>query len=97
NNEWVHVFPEGRLSLDVVQEPPLHQFRWGIARLIMESETPPLVLPFWHQVTFAENAPLRSIFTTRLRGMDKLMPEYRLIKHVPLLVKNVDVLCREAS
>ncbi|KAI8813486.1 acyltransferase-domain-containing protein [Cladochytrium replicatum] len=72
NNEWVHVFPEAK----IVQEPGLDKFRWGIARLIMESKTPPLVLPFWH------------------RGMDKVMPENRLLK-IPIPGNNVDLLFAE--
>lgn len=32
----------------VNQTNELLKFKWGVARLIMESETPPLVLPFYH-------------------------------------------------
>ncbi|EGF80948.1 hypothetical protein BATDEDRAFT_19447 [Batrachochytrium dendrobatidis JAM81] len=44
NNRWVHIFPEGRVN----QAETMLRFKWGIARLVMDSKTPPLVLPFYH-------------------------------------------------
>ncbi|KAJ3092733.1 hypothetical protein HK102_003608 [Quaeritorhiza haematococci] len=41
----VHIFPEGRVN----QDPKMIRFKWGVARLLMESKTPPVVLPFWHE------------------------------------------------
>ncbi|KAI9089385.1 acyltransferase-domain-containing protein [Phlyctochytrium arcticum] len=44
-NGWVHIFSEGKVN----QERDMLAFRWGIARLIMETKVPPLVIPFWHK------------------------------------------------
>ncbi|KJH45763.1 Acyltransferase [Dictyocaulus viviparus] len=40
-NGWVHMFPEGRVSVDALR------FKWGVGRLIMETVIPPLVIPIW--------------------------------------------------
>ncbi|QIX00515.1 hypothetical protein AMS68_006032 [Peltaster fructicola] len=42
---WVHIFPEGKIH----QHPEKHMryFKWGIARLILESEPCPDVVPIW--------------------------------------------------
>ncbi|KAI9205147.1 uncharacterized protein BJ171DRAFT_503117 [Polychytrium aggregatum] len=45
NNQWVHLFSEARIN----QEDEMDRFKWGVARLIMESKTPPVVVPFWHK------------------------------------------------
>lgn len=42
-NEWVHIFPEGKVT------PHPIRIKWGVARLIMDSPNPPLVLPMWVQ------------------------------------------------
>jgi len=44
-HSWVHIFPEGK-----VHQHPQHTMRylkWGIARLILESEPCPQVVPIW--------------------------------------------------
>lgn len=44
---WIHIFPEGR-----VHQHPMHQmryFKWGVARLLLETETPPAVVPIWFE------------------------------------------------
>jgi monolysocardiolipin acyltransferase len=43
-NHWFHVFSEGKVN----QSDTLLPFRWGIARLILESPVPPLVIAFYH-------------------------------------------------
>uniref|UniRef100_F1L6A9 Tafazzin family protein n=1 Tax=Ascaris suum TaxID=6253 RepID=F1L6A9_ASCSU len=42
-NRWVHVFPEGKVT------PHPIRIKWGVARMIMECPTPPMVLPIWIQ------------------------------------------------
>lgn len=45
---WIHVFPEGRVVPDSsgMREGRL---KWGVGRLILESPTPPILLPIIHQ------------------------------------------------
>ena len=42
---WVHIFPEGKVH----QHPDktMRYFKWGVARLILESEPCPTVVPMW--------------------------------------------------
>lgn len=42
---WVHIFPEGMIHQH--PEKAMRYFKWGIARLILESEPCPDVLPMW--------------------------------------------------
>lgn len=42
---WVHIFPEGAVHQQ--RERGLRYFRWGVARLILESEPAPLVVPMF--------------------------------------------------
>lgn len=41
---WIHIFPEARVN----QTDAMIRFKWGVGRIIMESETCPLVIPVWH-------------------------------------------------
>ncbi|CAD5225338.1 unnamed protein product [Bursaphelenchus xylophilus] len=41
SNGWIHVFPEGRVT-----EVPI-RIKWGIARMISEAKTAPVLLPMW--------------------------------------------------
>uniref|UniRef100_A0A0R3S2M1 Tafazzin family protein n=1 Tax=Elaeophora elaphi TaxID=1147741 RepID=A0A0R3S2M1_9BILA len=44
-NQWIHVFPEGKVT------PTPIRIKWGVARMIMESPNPPILLPIWiHQM-----------------------------------------------
>lgn len=40
-NDWVHVFPEGKVTLTPIR------IKWGVARMIEETKTPPILLPIW--------------------------------------------------
>lgn len=42
---WIKIFPEGRITFN---DTDWVKFRWGIGRLISETEKTPLVLPYWH-------------------------------------------------
>lgn len=44
-HSWVHIFPEGMIH----QHPDkvMRYFKWGVARLILESEPCPDVVPMW--------------------------------------------------
>ncbi|GAB5588632.1 Lyso-phosphatidylcholine acyltransferase [Umbelopsis nana] len=43
-NCWLHIFPEARVN----QEESLIRFKWGVGRVVMESERCPIVVPMWH-------------------------------------------------
>nr|CAB3266822.1 tafazzin-like [Phallusia mammillata] len=43
-NEWVHVFPEGKVNMDKTWI----RLKWGVGRLISECKKTPLVLPMYH-------------------------------------------------
>ncbi|KAI6224427.1 Tafazzin [Aphelenchoides fujianensis] len=40
-NEWVHVFPEGKVTPEPIR------IKWGVSRMITESPRPPVLLPIW--------------------------------------------------
>ncbi|CAO3595112.1 unnamed protein product [Absidia cylindrospora] len=54
---WIHVFPEGKVN----QTEEMLRFKWGIGRLIMESDVCPIVIPMWHQ-GMDQVRPLRGPF-----------------------------------
>ncbi|GAA5859628.1 hypothetical protein JCM8547_006169 [Rhodosporidiobolus lusitaniae] len=43
--KWVHMYPEGRIKQDTLQE--LRRCKWGVSRMLMECEKVPLILPIW--------------------------------------------------
>ncbi|KAJ1941452.1 Lyso-phosphatidylcholine acyltransferase [Linderina macrospora] len=53
-NRWVHVFPEGKVN----QDDHLIRLKWGVGRLIMESDRVPIVVPMFHH-GMKEVMPLR--------------------------------------
>ena len=46
---WIHIFPEGRVH----QHPhrSMRYFRWGVARLILEADACPDIVPIWLEGT----------------------------------------------
>ncbi|KAL8954775.1 MAG: hypothetical protein Q9183_006938, partial [Haloplaca sp. 2 TL-2023] len=42
---WIHVFPEGRVHQHPLKT--MRYFKWGIARLILEPEECPDIIPMW--------------------------------------------------
>ena len=43
---WVHVFPEGRIRQEAQYQ--MRYFKWGVSRLVLESENTPIVVPIFH-------------------------------------------------
>jgi monolysocardiolipin acyltransferase len=44
-HSWVHIFPEGKVHQR--NDRNMRYFKWGVARLILESEPCPQVVPLW--------------------------------------------------
>ncbi len=44
-HSWIHVFPEGKIHQH--PEKAMRYFKWGIARLILEAEPLPQIVPMW--------------------------------------------------
>jgi monolysocardiolipin acyltransferase len=42
---WVHIFPEGRIHQ--IENKTMRYFKWGVSRLILESDPCPDVVPIW--------------------------------------------------
>jgi monolysocardiolipin acyltransferase len=42
---WIHIFPEGRVHQK--EDKTMRYFKWGVSRLILESEPCPDVVPIW--------------------------------------------------
>ncbi len=41
---WIHLFAEGKINMDHRRM----RLKWGIARLLLEADVTPIVLPMWH-------------------------------------------------
>ncbi|KAE8637402.1 hypothetical protein CSA_023379 [Cucumis sativus] len=61
NGEWLHTFPEGKVTQDDV---PIRRLKWGTASLIVRSPITPIVLPIVHR-GFDEIMPENSLFGRR--------------------------------
>lgn len=48
-NNWIHVFPEGRIDPQSNRLSHDRRLKWGVARLILESSQAPILIPFVHQ------------------------------------------------
>lgn len=44
-HSWVHIFPEGQIHQHPAKN--MRYFKWGVARMILESEPCPTVVPMW--------------------------------------------------
>lgn len=44
-HSWIHIFPEGKVHQK--DDKSMRYFKWGVARLILESEPCPDVVPMW--------------------------------------------------
>ncbi|CAK9780101.1 acyltransferase-domain-containing protein [Cutaneotrichosporon oleaginosum] len=45
---WIHLFPEGRVNQAKSNpEGGMHRFKWGVGRIIMDSEVMPEIIPIW--------------------------------------------------
>ncbi|KAG6833849.1 hypothetical protein H0H87_011783 [Tephrocybe sp. NHM501043] len=51
--EWVHLYGEGKINQpetyqrDVFGVARLSRFKWGVGRILMETSTPPVIIPMW--------------------------------------------------
>ncbi|KAM5541648.1 hypothetical protein V8D89_004838 [Ganoderma adspersum] len=50
--EWIHLFGEGKVNQESndIEKPnaaKLLRFKWGIGRILMEAQKPPVILPMW--------------------------------------------------
>ncbi|KAF8521152.1 acyltransferase-domain-containing protein [Gautieria morchelliformis] len=43
--EWVHIFPEGKIAQPAHSK--LRRFKWGIGRMLMETDELPEIIPMW--------------------------------------------------
>jgi len=43
DGEWIHMFPEGKVN----RSGTLLPFRWGVGKLVTDSNIPPIVLPIY--------------------------------------------------
>lgn len=44
----IHIFPEGKVNQHKMNPPGgLFRFKWGIGRIIMDSEVMPEIIPMW--------------------------------------------------
>lgn len=41
---WIHIYPEAKVS----QEKKMIRFKWGVARMMMDMDHEPIVIPMWH-------------------------------------------------
>ncbi|AFR93323.2 monolysocardiolipin acyltransferase [Cryptococcus neoformans C23] len=45
---WIHIFPEGKVNQQLTNpEGGLLRFKWGVGRIVMDSEIMPEIIPMW--------------------------------------------------
>jgi monolysocardiolipin acyltransferase len=63
--DWIHIFPEGKVS----KNGELMRFKWGIARLVVEAQESPLIIPI--RVSGVDKIkPCNQFFPNFKLGMD---------------------------
>jgi monolysocardiolipin acyltransferase len=87
NGDWLHIFPEGRVTqLDQLggrmseKRQDIGSLKWGIAKIIAHAPVRPVVIPYFHA------------------GMEAVMPmdkDLKVLTTLPLLGKTVTVLFGE--
>ncbi|EJD38157.1 acyltransferase-domain-containing protein [Auricularia subglabra TFB-10046 SS5] len=45
--DWIHLFPEGKVNQILSAQAQLLRFKWGIGRMLMDTERTPVVIPMW--------------------------------------------------
>ncbi|KAJ3300478.1 hypothetical protein HK104_000063 [Borealophlyctis nickersoniae] len=89
-NRWVHIFPEGKVH----QGDAILPFKWGVARLIMESKTPPIVIPWLHEsggsVRFIHRHITRHLTIALIIGMETVLPE-GAAAYIPKLFQRIHI------
>ncbi|XP_067950163.1 tafazzin-like [Watersipora subatra] len=89
---WVHIFPEGKVTMDESQ-----RLKWGVGRLIAESKIVPDVIPIWHMGADTI-LPNKSPYIPRLRktlaiyigqpiGLERLVAEWKEQIADPMLLR----------
>lgn len=54
----MHIFPEGAVNL--TRSTAMRRFKWGIARLLLDARTLPVVVPVWLTGVFPSAKPVCS-------------------------------------
>ncbi|KAI0694066.1 acyltransferase-domain-containing protein [Cytidiella melzeri] len=49
NGAWIHLFGEGKVNQPGLEpgQPLLLRFKWGVGRILMEAQRPPIIIPMW--------------------------------------------------
>ncbi|KAJ1722035.1 Lyso-phosphatidylcholine acyltransferase [Coemansia erecta] len=97
DNRWLHVFPEGRVN----QGTEMLRFKWGVGRMVMESERVPIVIPMFirgmrevlplrQKVPLPRPSPFTSVFYMRVGDPIDFTPELREWKRSRALLTTIE-------